>query len=391
MRVGGGSFFGCTSLGCIKIPANVILDSDFMFTNEGFFEKCTGLKELEIDCKNLPQVSFCECSSLTTIIFGENCESLGSGCFENCINIVNLTIPTSITGIGSSCFSGCSSLKSIRIPESVKLEETPTGWTSGKFYGEFMFRNCTSLEEVDWNANVIPIGAFGRCVNLKSLTIGSNTSAVYLGRKHVGDTINQSFEYYTFDETNIVNLKVYGSVDLLSYYSTSGGVQDWTNRLNYTFDIDKLLRLFANVETLYVGGSIGKVDSKKDYYYESLKDLIIETNSYSCGLGIRWSKLQSLKSTCLNPPYIPNSFSTEQYTTMEVEVPSEALEAYKNASVWRNFWNIIGYTGLNEVSSASEKVITGRFDISGSPVDENFKGLVIVRYSDGTVKKCFKN
>lgn len=70
-------------------------------------------------------------------------------------------------------------------------------------------------------------------------------------------------------------------------------------------------------------------------------------------------------------------------------MPEEALEAYQADPVWGKFWNLKG-VGVESVTADSTKTITGRYNLSGTPVDEDYKGLVIVRFSDGTAKKIIQ-
>ena len=401
VRIGGGSFYKCSALEAVNLHYNTILDSDGMFTNEGFFEDCIGLKEVTIDCQILPQLSFQNCLSLNTIVFGENCRYLGTHCFNNCISLVNLTIPSSIIGINNGCFAGCSSLKSVRIPESVKLEEKPTGWISSEFYGESMFKDCTSLEDIYWNANIIPLYAFEGCTSLNHLTIGGNTNQIYLGSLPTSGGLSYEPKY-TFDGCNIKNLTILPSDNNLELFFEEVG-SGWSVFINSLYDYgkiyqEKLLQIFDNVEEVYIARCIsGLKEGESGTQYNSLKRLLLGygcPDYWSLGGSVDWSNLDYLKSEVSDPPYLPDVFTTVQYTTMEVEVPSESLELYKKASVWSNFWNIKGfeYDGVVDImTDTAQKSVIGRYDMSGRPVSEDYQGFVIVLFSDGTASKYLIN
>lgn len=49
--------------------------------------------------------------------------------------------------------------------------------------------------------------------------------------------------------------------------------------------------------------------------------------------------------------------------------------------------NVSSETGVNNVYSASSSVETGRYDLTGTPVNDGYRGVVIVTYSDGTACK----
>lgn len=52
-----------------------------------------------------------------------------------------------------------------------------------------------------------------------------------------------------------------------------------------------------------------------------------------------YENLSILISHNLTPPTIPE-MTIDAYAGLKVRVPAEALEAYKQAPVWKNFWNI---------------------------------------------------
>lgn len=75
---------------------------------------------------------------------------------------------------------------------------------------------------------------------------------------------------------------------------------------------------------------------------------------------------------------------------VSVFVPEEALEAYKADKIWGNFWNL-QISGVEDVKFDSEREEIGRYDMNGRVVGEDYKGLVIVRFSDGSCKKMLNN
>ena len=70
-------------------------------------------------------------------------------------------------------------------------------------------------------------------------------------------------------------------------------------------------------------------------------------------------------------------------------VPAVAVEKCKVISPWKDFKNIVAheFSGVECVSGDRAKIVTGYYDITGVPVDEDYEGLVIVRFSDGSCKK----
>lgn len=151
------------------------------------------------------------------------------------------------------------------------------------------------------------------------------------------------------------------------------------------------------MEEVYIARSIsGLKDRKSGTQYNSLKRLLLGDGcprDWSLGGSVDWSNLDYIKSEVSEPPYLPDLFTTVQYTTMEVEVPSESLELYKKANVWSNFWNIKGIDAgvVDIITDMAQKSVIGRYDMIGRPVSEDYQGFVIVLFSDGTASKYLIN
>ena len=419
VTVCGECFSDCQSLKTIEIPANVTLDDASNFGN--FFQGCTGLEEVVIDCVTLPQSTFENCSFLKTVKLGENCISLGRNCFANCSSLVNINLPESIEKIYSNCFANCTSLKTIHIPQSVTLSEEPgLSWSSG---GESMFEGCTSLENVEWNANVIPLYAFEGCEALLSLTIGANTSKIYLG--------SSRSEYSeearcTFGNCNLQLLRLLASekrIALLYLHVFSGSMGDYNSIESHHYP-DSLINVFLKLPELYTAREIeGFSWQENKVLYPSLKRLTLGMNcshSITSNLGgkIAWQGLEYLASENPVPPNLYSSFgfTTSQYTTMPVYVPEEAIETYMQADVWKDFWNLKGVSAVNKVTQDKSEMsiicvnggfqvrnkpndkLVNVFSIQGTKVEETYDnevlnlvpGIYIVKVADNTFKILVK-
>ena len=97
------------------------------------------------------------------------------------------------------------------------------------------------------------------------------------------------------------------------------------------------------------------------------------------------NNLELLKILNNTPPDI-YGVTESQYVNLVVEVPEEALEAYKADKNWGKFWNLQA-SGVDGVRFDSEKEEIGRYDMNGRVVSEDYQGLVMVRFSDGSTKK----
>lgn len=76
-------------------------------------------------------------------------------------------------------------------------------------------------------------------------------------------------------------------------------------------------------------------------------------------------------------------------TSCTLYVPQGTLQDYKSASVWGEFENIVEYdaTAINNIRKTNEVKEVIRYDANGQLLDVPVKGLNIVKYSDGSMKK----
>lgn len=115
--------------------------------------------------------AFLSCTSLVTLIIGNNVTTIGASAFQYCSNLTSVTFPSSsLTTIGSSAFWG-SGLTSVAIPNSV---------TS---MSDSIFVNCTNLASatlpINGTINYVPQGTFVNCTSLTSITIPSNYYIIF--------------------------------------------------------------------------------------------------------------------------------------------------------------------------------------------------------------------
>ena len=185
--IGGGAFWGCTSLTSVTIPDSVTSIGDSAFFNcksltsvtipdsvtsigEGAFCACTYLTSVTIpdSVTSIGGGAFNGCKSLTSVTIPDSVTSIGEGAFEDCTSLTSVTIPDSVTSIGERAFSYCTSLTSVIIPDSVTLIDNDA------------FQGCESLTSVTIPDSVTSIGyhAFDSCKSLTSVTIPNSVTSI---------------------------------------------------------------------------------------------------------------------------------------------------------------------------------------------------------------------
>ena len=88
--------------------------------------------------------------------------------------------------------------------------------------------------------------------------------------------------------------------------------------------------------------------------------------------------------------YAFNNGTPVKSTTLHV--PASALEAYQTRWPWSGFGNIVPLTddeidAVEDVQAAGVAAEADRFDLQGHMIAGPQKGINIIRYSDGTVRK----
>lgn len=380
-------FDGCSSLTSIEIPASVTSLSPSCFSNcsslttidlppsltsleQSCFLNCSNLKSIELPAslQHIEGYCFEYCSSLTSVIIPDGVLDIGDFCFCGCENLESISLSKSLTSLGFMCFILCPNLKYIEIPVNVRsiaqscflgcegIEEVKIMSDYIPYHGESVFSGCRNIKTAYVNCDIWS-GMFSDSNQLGELTLGPGTKSI------------ESNEGSPFAENAIKTIIV-----------EDGDV---------TIDADGEITWSRSVESMYLGRGFEGADMN----CESLRELTLGEQLQSLSLGDATRSLSDLpvlgKLTSLNPEPPEIGMPTEtQFATIEVEVPAESLEAYKNDAVWSRFVSLKGgQSGIRAVENTGADIVA-RFDMAGRPVDQSYKGLVVVRYSDGRVMKA---
>ena len=233
---------------------------------------------------------------------------------------------TSDDEIGVGFFSKCKGLKAITLPGKVKS------------VGESAFQECSCLETINLPSGITSIGnyAFLECENLKSVTLPS-------GLISIGD---RAF----YGCSNLANVTLSSNITSIG----SSAFSDCKSLKNLTISKDVT--------------SIKDIRFNNDY-----EDLELES------VYVAWQ----------NPIEAGSFFNRIKISNCTLYVPQGTKEAYANADVWKDFGNIIEYdaTGIDKVTNRSDVKEISRYSLNGQRVTSPTKGVNIVIYSDGSIKK----
>ena len=332
-ELGYSVFKGCSVLTSVTIPSSV--------TSIGgsAFEGCSGLTSITIPSSVtwIGGAAFEGCSGLTSITIPSSVTEIGGAAFKGCSGLTNLTIPSSVTSIERSAFEGCSGLTSLTIPSSV---------TS---IGKSAFKGCSGLTSLIIPSSVTSIGSyvFENCSGLTSITIPSSVTEIGgTAFKGCSSLVNL---YYKIDEKIETYLR-YGHL----YINVECGIEYYLN--------DKKITSVAIPSTIT---ELGR------YAFQNCRDL---TSVY-----VSWQF----------PIPTGSAFYGVDISKCTLYVPQGTEQDYWLSPGWGDFGKIVEYnpTGIDRVTTSNDAKELSRYSVNGLRLSAPAKGLNIVKYSDGSVKK----
>ena len=312
------------------------------------FYGCSGLISLTIPSSvtSIGEAAFNGCSGLTSLTIPSSVTSIGGGAFYGCSNLTSLTIPSSVISIGSSAFYSCSGLTSLTITSSV---------TS---IGNSVFFGCSGLTSLTIPSSVTSIGegAFFACSGLTSLTIPSSVTSIGVAA------------FYRC--SGLTSLTISSGVTSIGIGAFDG---------------------CSSLTSLTIPSSVISIGPEAFRYCSSLTSLTIPSSVRSIGASA-FVSCYGLNSIYVYPEKIPKLgvyvFDGCDAKNCTVYVPIGTYDDYRS-SEFGYFENIKEFdaTGINKVTASTDAKELSRYSANGQRLSAPAKGLNIVKYSDGSVKK----
>lgn len=366
----------------LEIPSGITSIGDGVFlssnslTNLTLSSKVTSIGESAFrNCSNLKDVRYYIYDDLATYIqkghpaFYVNC---GIKYYWNNQEITTLEIPSSVTSIGNNAFYGCNGLTSVDLPSSITK------------MGECIFYNCQNLSSVKLPSEITAISnsAFGECISLKNIELPAGITSIgddaFVNCSNLQNinlpsgitTIGTGAFWYCSNLTNVILPSALASIGAIAFANCS-------NLANVT--------LSSNITSIGYSAfsdcnSLKNLTISKDV--TSIKDIRFN-NDYED------LELESVYVAWQNPIEAGSFFNRIKISNCTLYVPQGTKEAYANADVWKDFENIIEYdaTGIDKVTNRSDVKEISRYSLNGQRVTSPTKGVNIVVYSDGSIKK----
>ena len=356
--IGDYAFSGCSSLTSLTLPSSV--------TSIGghAFEKCSGLTSLTLPSSvtSIGEFAFRYCSGLTSLTIPSGVTTIDYYAFADCSGLTSLTLPSSVTSIGGYAFAWCSGLTSLTLHSSV---------TS---IGGYAFAWCSGLTSLTLPSSVTSIGghAFESCSGLTSLTLPSSVTEID----------RSAFEWC--NNLKECNCLLDSDLETCLAYSHD----DWTK---IPVDEIKYYHNGQELTKLEIPSGVDKIGSYSFYKGVNLTSLTLPSSVTSIGSSAfeGCSGLTSVYVSWKSPLSIfASTFKDANTEKCILYVPKGTYDDYW-LSNWGIFANIVEYdaTGINHIMTSGDAKEISRYAADGQRLEVPAKGLNIVKYSDGCVKK----
>lgn len=386
--------------GIVNIPSSVTYKNrefSVVGIDKRAFKNCVKLCNVDIPetVISIGDEAFYGCSLLERINLPLTLTEWGESAFNGCTKLHSLDIPTGVWILPEKIFYECSALEEISIPCNVTLISDDAFAFSG-------VKKCViedSDNRIELKGSNISLGYFDKIFHISGGAF-SNTSIeyLYLGRNYelrtgyYSNTHSPFFGVETIEEViigekvssipvqtfvthrdyrtsttagydwdyktcpNFTNFTVLSgpSLSFVQEVNYGKGYNDYENiknlNLNRNIDYSALgiyaYTLFSKLENVVLDGDFTSINSDLFYECSNLSSIEISNRvtdiSYGAFYGTK--NLKSIFIKAITPPSFKGDpgFSDKQFMDASVFVPQTSLEAYKNADIWKNFWNIAG-------------------------------------------------
>ena len=266
---------------------------------------------------------FYDCSGLTSLTLPSGLTEIGVGAFEACSGLTSITLPSGVTSIGECAFIYCRGLTSITLPSGVTK------------IGNDAFEACSGLTSLTLPSGLTEIGrgAFQDCSGLTSLTLPS-------GVTEIGDLT----------------------------FAACSGLTSLTLPSGVTSIGDYAFYACSGLTSITLPSGLTSIGDDAFQYCSGLTSIYVYTE-----------KLPKMGSSV---------FGDCDAKKCTVYVPKGTYDDYW-LSEFGYFENIVEFdpTGINNVITSNDAKELSRYSLNGQRLSAPTKGLNIVKYSNGSVKK----
>ena len=287
---------------------------------------------------------------------------IGDYAFIDCSGLTSLTLPSSVTTICKDAFSSCSGLTSLTLPSSVSSIDAYA------FYGCKNLKECNCLLDSDLETYLARTHDYWIFIPVDEIKYYHNGQE--LTKLEIPSGVDKIGRYSFYKGVNLTSLTLPSSVTTIGYNAFYG---------------------CSSLTSLTLPSSVSSIGASAFYGCSSLTSLTLPSSVSSIGASAFYgcSGLTSIYVSWESPLSIAAStFKDANTEKCILYVPKGTYDDYW-ISNWGIFENIVEYdaTGINHIMTSGNVKEISRYAADGQRLEVPAKGLNIVKYSDGCVKK----
>ena len=439
-KIGGFAFQSCDNLQELTIPASVQeIGINAFCTFSDKFQKLT-ITDLAAWCNiEMGGILFTDGTvylndkQLTDLVIPENVKIIKPYVFCGFKDITSVHIPANVDSIGYNAFMGCTSVTKVSTddiaswcgihfgPTSLLNTGNPLNLSNPVFYSKNLYIGGSSITELTIPEGVDSIGSCA-FINLKTLTKVSLPSTL----KYVGPNAFQ--ECINLRIADVSSIQDYCQIEFASL--DSNPFQDYIkNRAftwmlvngNYVHDGNRVLCIpdgiaevkanaFANVdptETVVIPSSVTKIGENafrnsvtNKFHTLCIKGHIAEMGEYAFGscpfistIYMEDENPSAIPDNTFTNFYVPSTGSLGadyNYNHTTLMVPTGTKAKYESTDGWKLFKNIEEFDVAAVRNPGRPNAVTTQYTLDGRLAGPDYKGIVLERMPDGTVRKSIR-
>ena len=328
--------------------------------------------------------AFHDCSRLTSLNLPAGITSIGDGAFHGCSGLTSLNLPAGITEIGDDAFYGCSGLKEVRFCINDNLD---TYLTKGHPYidvdcGIKYYINDKEITSIEIPSNVTTLGnyVFQGCSGLTSLNLPAGITKI------------GSYAFMGCSGLTSLNLPAgITEIDKYAFYDCNG-----LTSLNLPAGITEIgenaFQYCSGLTSLNLPAGVTEIGYRAFKGCSGLTSLTLPAGITEIGKEAFYG-CSGLTSIYVYAEKVPKIYS-DVFLGIDAKkctlyVPMGTYDDYWVSDFGNYFENIVEFdaTGIDKTTTSTDVEEVGRYSVNGQRLSAPTKGLNIVKYSDGSVKK----
>ena len=272
---------------------------------------------------------------------------IGRMAFFGCSGLMSLNLPAGITEIDYGAFALCSGLTSLNLPAGI----TSIGYNA--------FEGCSGLTSLTLPAGITEIsdGAFALCNGLTSLTLPAGITSIG----------HDAF----YKCSGLTSLNLPAGITSIGYNAFEG---------------------CSGLTSLNLPAGITSIGDYAFRRCSGLTSLTLPAGITSIG-NWAFANCSGLTSIYVYAEKVPkigsNTFEGVDAKKCTLYVPMGTRDDYWLSSFGDYFENIVEFdvTGIDKTTTSTDVEEVARYSVNGQRLSAPTKGLNIVKYSNGSVKK----